>query len=339
MKICFITEHYDKKYGGQYTSVKSVIDICKILKISNWIVSKNSKNFKNKKILKKIIKSSDIIHIFGGWTIFYVKINLMMLGLNKKIVIHPMGFYEPWSLSQKRLKKYFAWNLYQKQLLLKANLIHCASSNEANSLKKLHNDFKTKVLPFGISKNTIKKNIKTKLNKRCLFFSRLHKKKGLDKLIKAWIDVKDENWSLDIIGYGDAEYYRKKFNIYNHDKIKFLNPIFSDTKKINTFEKYDLLILPSSNENFGIVVLEAMARGLAVLTTNETPWNIIQKENAGWIINDSIIELKIVLSEIFRSSEKNIKKKKINALKIASKFTKENLSKIYLNTYKKILSY
>ena len=44
------------------------------------------------------------------------------------------------------------------------------------------------------------------------------------------------------------------------------------------FSKYDVLILPTQNENFGMVILEALSRGLLILTTNETPWNIIQEK-------------------------------------------------------------
>jgi hypothetical protein len=47
-------------------------------------------------------------------------------------------------------------------------------------------------------------------------------------------------------------------------------------KKI-LFNKYDFMISPTKNENFGIATLESMGRGLSVLTTNKTPWNSIKK--------------------------------------------------------------
>ena len=175
MKICFFSEYYSPKYGGQYASVKGTVDICRLNKLDYAIIHKNSKNYLDNKKLEKILNSCDIVHIFGGWTLFYVNISLLALRLKKKIIIHPMGFYESWSLSQKRIKKFIAWNIYQKKLLIKADLIHCASQNEENNLKMLNKNFNTIVLPFGIDKKLIKKKIKKNISKKCIYFSKVEK--------------------------------------------------------------------------------------------------------------------------------------------------------------------
>ena len=86
MKICFVSEYFNQSYGGQYTSVKSVMDICEINNINYLIIHKKSKNFLNKDYLNNVIKKSDIIHIFGGWTLFYVKISLLALKFKKKVI-------------------------------------------------------------------------------------------------------------------------------------------------------------------------------------------------------------------------------------------------------------
>ena len=62
---------------------------------------------------------------------------MLALKLDKKIIVHPMGFYEPWSFSQKKIKKKIALHLYQKKILLKADLIHCASHNEKKNIYNL----------------------------------------------------------------------------------------------------------------------------------------------------------------------------------------------------------
>ena len=108
MKICFITEFYNPKYGGQYASLKGILEQCKIFKIDHDILIKNSKIHNDRALFKNFFENGDIYHIFGGWTWFYVKTIWRLLKLKKKIVIHPMCFYEPWSLVQKKIKKYIA---------------------------------------------------------------------------------------------------------------------------------------------------------------------------------------------------------------------------------------
>jgi len=342
MKICFITEYYNSQYGGQYTSLKGIVEQCKIFKIDHDVIFKNSKIYNDKVLLKKILDNSDIFHIFGGWTWFYVKIILRLFKLKKKIIVHPMGFYEPWSLKQKKIKKYFAWKFYQEKILLKVDRIHCASLQERNNLLKLNNNFKTSVLPFGINKKFLKKKLYIsdfEVKKKILFFSRLHKKKGLDLLIKAWLEINNPDWTLDICGYGNnKKYLNKIISSKKNVKINFLKPIYNNSSKIKLFNKYDLLVLPTKNENFGLVILESLSRGLPVLTTVNTPFCDIEKFNAGWIINDSYLELKLTLYKIFNISKKHFLIKKRNAIKIAKRFIWNRIFPDYINFYKKVIN-
>ena len=73
-----------------------------------------------------------------------------------------------------------------------------------------------------------------------------------------------------------------------------------------------------------------------MLTTNKTPWEEIQKKNCGWLINDSLIELKLVLNQIFNSSQREIYEKKKNTIKIVNNFDIRRVSKLYLNCYKNL---
>lgn len=334
MRVCLITENYAPSYGGQYTAIQNVVNICKFRKINYFIIHKKSKIYKNKFILEKNINDCDIIHLFGGWTFFYLNIFKLGKKLRKKIIIHPMGLFDPESFKQKRIKKEIAWKLYQKRMLLESDLIHCGSYLEEQNLKRLNKKFKTIVLPFSIDRSDLKKNFSKKLNRRCIFFSRLHKQKGLDRLIQAWKIVADRTWKLDIVGFGNKNFYEKKFQLHRYKNIKFFNPITNKKKKIELFEKYDFFALPSISESFGLAILESLGRRVPVLTTNKTPWIEVQRKNSGWVINDTFIELKLVLYEIFNTSKKDFLKKKRNTINIAKNFDTHKVSKLYLNSYK-----
>jgi glycosyltransferase involved in cell wall biosynthesis len=339
MKICFITEKYNLNSGGQYTSLKQTSSFCKKKRIQYVIIHKESRIHNDKVLLKKVLSSCDIFHIFGGWSLFYIKFHLLALKLKKKIIIHPLGFYEPWSLNQKKLKKKIAWNLYQKKLLLSADIIHCASDNEQKNLLKLDKRFKTTVLPFGIEYSFVKKINRKKLKKKALFFSRLHKKKGLHDLIHVWQDIGNKDWTLDIVGDGkDRNFFNKIVLTKKSVNINLLNPVYGNKKKIKLFDKYDFFILPTKSENFGISIIESLARGLPVLTTINTPWESISKYNAGWIVSKVYPELKSTLIKIFNMSRDDFFIKSKNSIRLAKKFRWSIISNQYIKVYKSLLN-
>jgi glycosyltransferase involved in cell wall biosynthesis len=221
---------------------------------------------------------------------------------------------------------------------LKADLIHCASDKEEKNLLKLNSSFKTIILPFGINNIFIKRKIINKLNKKALFFSRLHHKKGLADLIYTWEIIGNTDWALDIVGDGDNNVYFKKMLKNKEVKINFLEPVYSNAKKIRLFSQYDFFVLPTKNENFGISILESLSRGLPVLTTTATPWNNISEYNAGWIINKIQPELRRNLVKIFKMNSNEFFIKSKNAVKLAKKFSWSLIFKEYIKAYKHLLN-
>lgn len=341
MKIALIVDSYKAKTGGPSIILKETRDALISKGLNIKIISYDNYKSNRKLLFKKIINKYDICHLYGGWTYFHIKSFLTALGLKKKIIIHPFGYYEPWSLSQKKVKKKIAWLLYQEKILLKSHLIHCASTLEKNNLLKLNKSFNVQVIPYGISDGSIKKKLNhKKIKRKAIYFSRLHKKKGIEDLIKCWNEIGNKDWILDIYGPADNQNYKEKLikMASNNDNINFFNPVYNNKKKFKIFDNYDLMILPSYSENFGMIILESLARGLPVLTTVNTPWVNIKNKNAGWVINSSYNHLKSVLKKIFIYSEKEFTIKSKNAINLADKFSWKNVSKIYVKTYCKLLN-
>jgi len=341
IKIAIIVDKFSPVIGGPYFILKQTVNSLKKI-INIKLIFNESGKFKKKIKLNQTLKKFDLIHLYGGWTYFHIKVALLAFKLKKKLIIHPLGYYEPWSLNQKILKKKIAWNLYQKKLLLKSDLIHCASKNESKNLLKLNKNFKTFVLPYGIENSFIKKyKNKLKIKRKALFLSRIHKKKGIENLINSWKQANNKKkWTLDIIGpCSDEKYLLKLKNLAKNEKnINFLKPIYNNNKKKILFNKYDFLVLPTFNENFGMVILEALARGLPVLTNYNAPWNDIKIYNAGWFLSDNCKSLSSCLKKIFKSNINIFKKKSFNAIKLADNYNWNSLAKNYVGMYKKTLS-
>jgi glycosyltransferase involved in cell wall biosynthesis len=343
MKVGFIIENYYPSYGGPYSAIKETIkELSNTNKIKIKLICRNNKNGKNNINLIKEIKNLDICHFYGGWTFFYLKASVIAIILKKKIIFHPFGIFEPWSMNQKKIKKKIAWFLYQEYILKKSDLIHCVSDMEKKNLLKLNRNFKTIVLPYGISSKFITTRIKKNFKKQALFFSRLHPKKGLSSLIKAWIELNDKNWVLDIVGpCENRQYYNRLSNIIkknNSLNINLLNPVFSNAEKKKLFDNYDFFVLPTKNDPFGIVILESLARGLPVLTNDNTPWSTIKSFNAGWFIHDNYLNLKLVLKKVFNTPKEEFYLKSKNAIELSKNFEWKILSKEYISMYKNLLN-
>jgi len=338
MKVIFLTKTYEPKIGGTYTVIKSIFDALK-RKINIRIYDKKT----NFIILIKAIRNSDVCHFFGGWDFFHIFFTCAAFYMKKKVIIHPLGFYEPWSLNKKRIKKKLAWLLYQRKILQKADFIHCASEMEKKSLLKLDHGFKTKVLPYGIPSIFFNKEIKKKLNKKAIFFSRIHSKKGLDDLIIQWIKINNQQWTLDIYGpYEDLNYYNFLLSIIKkskNTKINFFKPVYDDKKKINLFKNYDFFILPTKNDTFALAVAESLACGLPVLTSYNTPWRSIKENNAGWYVPDSSLVLNRTIKKIFKLKSNDFYIKAKNAYNLSQQYNWKNLSEKYIKEYFSLFNY
>lgn len=336
MRIILLTKVYEKKMGGAYTVIKSMLGA-----LSKDITIKTHDRKTNFIILIKEIKDCDVCHFFGGWDFFHFFYTLIAFIMKKKVVIHPLGFYEPWSLEQKKIKKKLAWFFYQKRILKKADLIHCASKIEQINLLKLDKKFKTRILPFGIPNIFFNRRFRKKLNQKAIFFSRIHPKKGLEDLINQWVKIDNKVWQLDIYGpYEDESYYNYLLSILKKNKtskIKFFKPIYSDKAKVILFKKYDFFILPTKNENFSLSIAEALASSLPVLTNKNAPWKSIKKNNAGWFIGTSSYALNQTLRKIFNLKYNDFLLKKKNAFNLSQSFNWKTISPGYIKEYDKLI--
>lgn len=202
-------------------------------------------------------------------------------------VVSPRGMASPWALANSGFKKKMAWQLYQKRDLETATAFHATASLEAEELRKLGLKQPIAVIPNGIDlPETMPARSRVGGKKRMIFMSRVHPKKGLINLVKAWkaADVSDE-WELLLVG-PDEGGHRNEVECAIQSSglagsISFYGEV-NDSEKWQQLVDAEVFVLPSFSENFGIVVAEALAAGLPVITTNGTPWEQLEQNQIGW---------------------------------------------------------
>lgn len=129
---------------------------------------------------------------------------------------------------------------------------------------------------------------------RVLFLGRLHFKKGIENLIAACGLLRERDSPafvrLTIAGGGDEKYAAKLHREISmrglDDYIKMIGEVTGDDKE-RVFAEADILVAPSHSENFGMVVVEALARGVPVIASTGMPWQVVEEQGCGlWVDNE-----------------------------------------------------
>jgi len=127
-----------------------------------------------------------------------------------------------------------------------------------------------------------------------LFMGRIHPKKGCDLLIEAFASVRreDPECRLVIAGPDQMGMHSQLMALARRtqvaDRISWTGMISGDIKQ-GAIEAAEAFILPSHQENFGIVVAEALACGKPVLISNKVNiWREIEQDGAGLVANDDL---------------------------------------------------
>src|SRR5262249_39829970 len=111
-----------------------------------------------------------------------------------------------------------------------------------------------------------------------LFLSRLHKKKGVDILIDAADLLRKSGRAFKVIIAGSAADADREYESKLRGQVKRLNledtvrfvGLVTGAHKLSLYQAAELFVLPTLQENFGLVLIEAMAAGTPVLTTRGT---------------------------------------------------------------------
>lgn len=243
-----------------------------------------------------------ILHGHGVWR----ATNLFPLLLNErhlaKVMFSTHGALAPWSMRYKSVLKDPFWRMLQKPALKRSHCFHVTAPCEYEDIRRVGLRGAVAIVPIGVDIPVLSSNIQRQ--KRIVFLGRLDPVKGVDILVQAWSAVADHfpEWELVIAGPLDSEYaesIQKRASDLQTPRIKFAGQLLGDAKR-DLFSNASLFVLPSHSENFGIVVAEALAYGVPVITSTETPWREISSRGCGWVIPPTQAALEGVLHKSLR---------------------------------------
>jgi glycosyltransferase involved in cell wall biosynthesis len=245
--------------------------------------------------MRAVIHEFDIVHLHSVflWPTWAAARIAAAAGLPYIMTPHGMLGREVIRRKSRWIKR--AWiQLIERRSLAGAAAVHVTAEVEAVELRALALPFRRLALiPIGVecpeTHAPLMAGPFASLPARyALFLSRINWKKGLDRLLQAWVHVPEV--SLVIAG-NDEEGYQPKLEAQARklgisDRVLFVGPA-SNEDKWALYERADLFLLPSYSENFGIVVAEAMAMGCPVIVTPDVgAGELVMEADAGVIISN-----------------------------------------------------
>ena len=221
--------------------------------------------------------------------------------LDKPVVWSPRGSLKSWH-GTTRLWQKALWERVCQLVKPTDCVLHVTSEEEAEASQQHFPDLRVSIVPNGTTvPDQIDQRVVRPDEKRhplkLLYLRRLHPIKAIENLIAAChllLRQGETCWELTIAGAGDPV-YTKTLQTLIADRhlarqIRMVGEVVGEAKYA-LFAQADLIVLPSHTENFGMVVAEALAHGVPVITSTGTPWQRIGEKQCGAWVGNSPEEL------------------------------------------------
>jgi poly(glycerol-phosphate) alpha-glucosyltransferase len=313
MRVGFLVNSVSREAGGLFHSVRglasavvsanlearvfgmndpnSALDVLKWrpLSVRTFRPQSRSWGYSNQLLAALLEANLDILSTHGLWKYCSVASGRWHRQTRRPYIVHPHGMLEPWALQNARWKKRIAALLYEDRHLHSAACLRALCEAEAQSIRTYGVRNPISVIPNGVDLPELTESSVAEPaspafrtfaegRKILLYLGRLHPKKNVANLIRAWKQTLNshpsawEDWALVIAGWDEVGYERElKRLTSNHGlmtDVRFLGPLFGQEKDA-AYRACDAFILPSLSEGLPMAVLEAWAYAKPVLMTPE----------------------------------------------------------------------
>lgn len=221
----------------------------------------------------------------------------------------PHGSFNDWDITsnfRKRLKKKLYYFLLERFVTSGAKNILFTSEDEMQGSIRNFNLIaaKCKVVRYGVPDvlHEKKKDVIQSKSSYLLFLSRIHPKKGIEKLLAAYsLSSIRGKYRLYIAGTGEQSYQNMltdqvKASGLSNDVV-FLGHV-DGVSKTELMTNASIFILPSYQENFGLAVAESLAVSTPVaVSKNVNIFKAVEKYRAGFVFDNEVSEIVFFLND------------------------------------------
>lgn len=250
----------------------------------------------------------DVVVVHGVWQYHSFCVRRVVPSLGKPYVVFTHGMLDPWFAQEyplKHAKKWIYWWIAERMNLRKASRVLFTTEEEMLLARHSFSGYRVreKVVGFGIKRvgADLKNDTSIFINKYpalkdktiVLFLSRLHPKKGCDLLIRGFAKIFKGSPSHHLVFAGPCtEAYLRSLELecerLGIESLVTFTGMLEGPMKWGAYQAADVFVLPSHQENFGVVIAESLSVGTPVLTTRKVnTWREIVDEEAGIVSADT----------------------------------------------------
>jgi len=266
----------------------------------------------------KKLKNSEIVQFSSLFFPPTLPILILAILRNKTIIISPRGELYNAAISQKAFKKKI-WIRIIKNFQKLINF-HATNNFELELIQRTFPKAKSiSIIPNYIE---MPKRHLIDVNMSFVFIGRINPIKNIHLLISAISKVHEfyPNIKLDILGSARLDYeisyledLKKQIKDNSLEKIVYLRGHLEGDIKDKIIASSKALILPSKSENFGNVILEAIAQGTPAIASKNTPWELLEEHKSGMWVDATVESLTSSMLYILNLNEKEYQQMRKNS--------------------------
>jgi glycosyltransferase involved in cell wall biosynthesis len=307
------------------------------------------------RMLEKTVIHFDILYISAIWQRIGISVGRIAKKHRVPYVVGPHGSFDSVLLKKGKVKKMLYWHLFLKQCIRYAGAIHFTTEYERRQSILLRSGYHSFVVPNCMPAQAFQVNNSSDVSLReefgiaqnvplILTVARPVPKKRLDILLNAFKNVSKcfPGARLMIVGRCDSAYARRMkalSNLLGLDEKVIWAGYRTGSRLDDCYAGADLFVLPSMDENFGMVVTEAMAAALPVVISNCVGVaEDVERYNAGIVTDVDAQQVARAAIKLLHDRPRLQKMSENARNAVTQLYSGEQVSRLMLKAYEDILT-
>ena len=304
------------------------------------------------KALDRLVPGVDVVHTHLPFVYPTYAAAHAAFRHGKSLFYHQRGGFDPERLKFRSLKKMLYLRMIEISILKRATTLIALTGAEAANYERLGVSTPCRVIPNGIdiapySVSRDQALLETigigQQHAVVLFLGRIHPIKGADRLLDAFLQVKQEFPEAMLVFAGPDEFgleasLRRRADVAGFSRSVIFPGMVQGALKKQLLARADLFCLPSAAEGFSMAVLEALASSTAVLLSPGCHFPEVERNGAGRIVEADPGILAVALRELLSDRNELARMGQAGRQLVAESYTWESATTQLVEAYEEGIS-